>query len=120
MKNLAGIPDETVIDGEAGALKLEAPLSSQYLRSSSEFFGFTEDKNYQPNGTRIAFWADTRDEVDRLAKLMHRFEFVDSSETLARPISAIGCAIVVSPGDIAFDWVVLSKPITERSSRTRR
>ena len=26
----------------------------------SEFFGFTEDKNHQPNGTRIAFWADTR------------------------------------------------------------
>jgi catechol 2,3-dioxygenase-like lactoylglutathione lyase family enzyme len=25
----------------------------------SEFFGFTEDKNHQPNGTRIAFWADT-------------------------------------------------------------
>ena len=36
----------------------------------SEFFGFTEDKNHQPNGTRIAFWADTRDEVDRVAKLV--------------------------------------------------
>jgi catechol 2,3-dioxygenase-like lactoylglutathione lyase family enzyme len=36
----------------------------------SEFFGFTEDKNHQPNGTRIAFWADTRDEVDQLAKLV--------------------------------------------------
>src|SRR5207244_968236 len=34
----------------------------------SEFFGFTEDRNHQPNGTRIAFWADTRAEVDRLAK----------------------------------------------------
>jgi hypothetical protein len=45
VKNLAGIPDETVIDGEAGALKLEAPLSSQYLRSSSEFFGFTSHAN---------------------------------------------------------------------------
>ena len=33
----------------------------------SEFFGFTEDKNHQPNGTRIAFWADTREEVDRIA-----------------------------------------------------
>jgi len=31
----------------------------------SEFFGFTEDKNHQPNGTRIAFWAHTRKEVDR-------------------------------------------------------
>ena len=36
----------------------------------SEFFGFTEDKNHQLNGTRIAFWADTRDEVDQLAKLV--------------------------------------------------
>ena len=36
----------------------------------SEFFGFTEDKNHQPNGTRIAFWADARDEVDRVAKLV--------------------------------------------------
>ena len=36
----------------------------------SEFFGFTEDKNNQPNGTRIAFWADTRQEVDRVAKLV--------------------------------------------------
>jgi catechol 2,3-dioxygenase-like lactoylglutathione lyase family enzyme len=37
---------------------------------SSEVFGFTEDKDHQPNGTRIAFWADTRDEVDQLAKLV--------------------------------------------------
>ena len=31
---------------------------------------FTEDKNHRPNGTRIAFWADTREEVDRIAKLV--------------------------------------------------
>jgi catechol 2,3-dioxygenase-like lactoylglutathione lyase family enzyme len=36
----------------------------------SEFFGFTKDKNHQANGTRIAFWADTREEVDRLAKVV--------------------------------------------------
>ena len=36
----------------------------------SEFFGFTEDRHHQPNGTRIAFWADTPAEVDRLAKLV--------------------------------------------------
>jgi catechol 2,3-dioxygenase-like lactoylglutathione lyase family enzyme len=35
-----------------------------------EFFGFTEDKNHRPNGTQIAFWADTREEVDRIAKLV--------------------------------------------------
>ena len=38
----------------------------------SEFFGFTEDKNHQPNETRIAFWADTREEVDRIAKLVRQ------------------------------------------------
>jgi catechol 2,3-dioxygenase-like lactoylglutathione lyase family enzyme len=38
----------------------------------SEFFGFTEDKDHQPNGTRIAFWADTREEVDRIAELVRQ------------------------------------------------
>jgi catechol 2,3-dioxygenase-like lactoylglutathione lyase family enzyme len=36
----------------------------------SEFFGFTEDPNHQPNGTRIAFWADTRGQVDAIAALV--------------------------------------------------
>lgn len=36
----------------------------------AEFFGFTEDRQHQPNGTRIAFWADTREEVDRIAELV--------------------------------------------------
>jgi predicted enzyme related to lactoylglutathione lyase len=36
----------------------------------SEFFGFTEDRQHQPNGTRIAFWADTREEVNCLAKIV--------------------------------------------------
>ena len=36
----------------------------------SEFFCFEEDKNHRPNSTRIAFWADTREEVDRVASLV--------------------------------------------------
>jgi catechol 2,3-dioxygenase-like lactoylglutathione lyase family enzyme len=36
----------------------------------SEFFGISEDKNHRPNGTRIAFWADTREKVDEIAKLV--------------------------------------------------
>lgn len=36
----------------------------------SEFFGFTADPKHQPNGTRIAFWADTRQEVDDFAKVV--------------------------------------------------
>jgi len=38
----------------------------------SEFFGFTRDKNHKPNRTRIAFWADTREEVDKLARLVRK------------------------------------------------
>jgi catechol 2,3-dioxygenase-like lactoylglutathione lyase family enzyme len=36
----------------------------------AEFFCFSPDKNHKPNRTRIAFWADTREEVDRLAGLV--------------------------------------------------
>jgi catechol 2,3-dioxygenase-like lactoylglutathione lyase family enzyme len=36
----------------------------------SEFFGFTEDPEHEPNGTRIAFWADTREEVDKFADVV--------------------------------------------------
>jgi catechol 2,3-dioxygenase-like lactoylglutathione lyase family enzyme len=36
----------------------------------SEFFGLSPDKNHKPNRTRIAFWVDTREEVDRIAKLV--------------------------------------------------
>jgi catechol 2,3-dioxygenase-like lactoylglutathione lyase family enzyme len=37
-----------------------------------EFFGFTEDADHTPNGTRISFWADTREEVDRVAEVVRR------------------------------------------------
>jgi catechol 2,3-dioxygenase-like lactoylglutathione lyase family enzyme len=36
----------------------------------SEFFGFTEDSNHRPNQTRIAFWAETREQVDRVAQVV--------------------------------------------------
>jgi catechol 2,3-dioxygenase-like lactoylglutathione lyase family enzyme len=35
----------------------------------SEFFGFTEDANHRPNDTRIAFWAETREQVDYVAQV---------------------------------------------------
>ena len=35
-----------------------------------EFFGFTEDSEHQPNGSRISFWAETRNEVDRVADVV--------------------------------------------------
>jgi catechol 2,3-dioxygenase-like lactoylglutathione lyase family enzyme len=36
----------------------------------SEFFGLSPDKNHKANRTRIAFWADTREEVDSIAELV--------------------------------------------------
>ena len=36
----------------------------------SEFYSLSPDKNHKPNRTRIAFWVDTREEVDRIAKLV--------------------------------------------------
>jgi catechol 2,3-dioxygenase-like lactoylglutathione lyase family enzyme len=60
----------------------------------SVFFGFTEDRHHQPNGTRISFWADTRDEVDRIAKLVREI----GGKTLEGPEL---CA-EYSPGYYAF------------------
>jgi predicted enzyme related to lactoylglutathione lyase len=36
----------------------------------SEFFGFTKDPDHEPNGTRIAFWAETLEEVDKIADIV--------------------------------------------------
>lgn len=36
------------------------------------FFGITEDPNHVANGTRISFWADTHEEVDRVAEVVTR------------------------------------------------
>jgi catechol 2,3-dioxygenase-like lactoylglutathione lyase family enzyme len=38
--------------------------------TTSAFFGFTEDRQHQPNGNRIAFWAESRSEVDQIAELV--------------------------------------------------
>jgi catechol 2,3-dioxygenase-like lactoylglutathione lyase family enzyme len=34
------------------------------------FFGFTENPAHQPNATCVAFWVDSREEVDRLAEVV--------------------------------------------------
>jgi len=35
-----------------------------------DFFGFTQDRHHRPNENRIAFWADTREEVDRITEIV--------------------------------------------------
>lgn len=37
---------------------------------SAPWFGFIEDRDHRPNANRIAFWAETREEVDRLAAVV--------------------------------------------------
>jgi catechol 2,3-dioxygenase-like lactoylglutathione lyase family enzyme len=37
-----------------------------------EFFGFTEDAGHVPNGSRIAFWATSREVVDEVAKVVRK------------------------------------------------
>jgi catechol 2,3-dioxygenase-like lactoylglutathione lyase family enzyme len=58
------------------------------------FFGFTEDRQHQPNGTRISFWADSRAEVDRIAELVREI----GGQTLEGPELCEG----YSPGYYAF------------------
>ena len=36
----------------------------------AEFFAFDEDANHVPNKTRIAFWADSHEKVDRIAEIV--------------------------------------------------
>lgn len=59
-----------------------------------EFFALDEDKNHQPNATRIAFWADTREEVDRLAVLVR--------EAGGRTLEGPEVCVDYSPGYYAF------------------
>lgn len=49
-------------------LQLEADSSS----GAAEFFGITESPGHVPNETRIAFWAQSTGEVDRLAEVARR------------------------------------------------
>src|SRR3954451_10586876 len=37
-----------------------------------DFFGFTEEADHQPNGNRIAFWAESREVVDRVAGVLRQ------------------------------------------------
>jgi len=41
-------------------------------KKPEEFFGFTEGTNHRPNENRIAFWAESRAEVDRLTEVVRR------------------------------------------------
>lgn len=48
---------------EWGQFEAEKP------QAKNEFLGFTADRQHSPNGTRIAFWAESREEVDKIAQV---------------------------------------------------
>ena len=37
-----------------------------------EFFGFEEEADHKPNGNRIAFWAESRAAVDKVAEVVRK------------------------------------------------
>jgi catechol 2,3-dioxygenase-like lactoylglutathione lyase family enzyme len=37
-----------------------------------DFFGFTEEAGHEPNGNRIAFWANSRAAVDKVAEVVRK------------------------------------------------
>jgi predicted lactoylglutathione lyase len=50
-----------------GWLQFEAPGGG-----ATEFFGLTESPDHVPNEVRVAFWADSREEVHRVAAIAVR------------------------------------------------
>lgn len=60
----------------------------------SEFFGIVVDENHRPNGTRIAFWAETREKVDAIAKLVR--------EAGGRNLEGPEICVEYSPGYYGF------------------
>ncbi|MGH8020635.1 MAG: VOC family protein [Opitutaceae bacterium] len=47
-------------------------LEAENPSGAAEFFGIIESPLHIPNETRIAFWAESTDEVDRLAEIVRR------------------------------------------------
>ncbi len=60
-----GFTEKTQDDGEL--ITFTAPGEGKPM-----FFCFTVDPEHKPNGTRISFWAETHEEVDRVAEVVRR------------------------------------------------
>jgi len=52
----------------AGGVKFKV-WSADGESPARPWFGFVEDRDHRPNANRIAFWASSREEVDRLASV---------------------------------------------------
>jgi catechol 2,3-dioxygenase-like lactoylglutathione lyase family enzyme len=49
------------------------------------WFGFTEAKDHRPNANRIAFWAESRERVDAIARLIRQAGALNVSGPRACP-----------------------------------
>ena len=45
-------------------------FSAEGMLPGTPFLGITEDPGHRPNANRIAFWASSREEVERLAEIV--------------------------------------------------
>ena len=54
-------------------------------QSTPEFVSLIEDPDHVPNKTRIAFWCDTREEVDQVAAVLPRAEALNVEGPMFNP-----------------------------------
>ena len=65
----------TLLPALGFVVRVEIPGWLQFERSAaeaSEFFGITEDPEHCPNGSRVAFWAESTVRVDALGALVKK------------------------------------------------
>ncbi len=61
-----------------------------------EFFCFEEGTDHRPNETRIAFWAESRAEVDRLTEIVRRGRRLEAGRAggVARILARLLCGFL--------------------------
>ena len=82
----------------------------------SAFFGFTEDSQHQPNGNRIAFWAETRAEVDQIAALVKEIggQNLEGPELCAEYSPGYYAAFFEDPDGNKLEVCCRQQPIVEK------
>ena len=73
-----GFPERRV---EADAIA----YNSSSDHSKPEFISLIEDTEHAPNKTRIAFWCDTREEVDQVAAVLPRAKALNVEGPMLNP-----------------------------------
>lgn len=85
----------------------ESPIGVAYdavrLHPKPEFIGLIEDTEHRPKGTRLAFWAESKEELDRIGKSWSRREHQTSRARCSvpsthRPTTGCSSKILVVTG----------------------